>query len=155
MINLEANIEKYCAIINNLRLQGGCYTAPEMSTVLRGIPYSTVLPVIMRRNPNISGYIVYETGIEFDTKRSIYKDALLKLLIEARRYASDCSRRMRIEHKKSNFIALIKGLCGDFNISPITLRNAVNDACVKLHNNGKSDQVPNILKFYNAYLKIC
>lgn len=155
MINLEANIETYCAIINNLRLKGGCYTAQELSAVLKGIPYATVFPVIMRRNPDISGYTVYETGIEFDTKHSIYKDAMLKLLTEARQYASDCSRRMRIEHKKTDFITLIKELCGDFIISPVTLHNAVNDACVKLHYQGKSDQVPSMLKFYNTYLKNC
>lgn len=108
----------------------------------------------MKRNPNISGYIVNKNKITFDPKHSIYKEAVLKLITDAREYHSKCSKKTRTFNRKSLFISTLKQICGEFTETPIIINKVVIDACIKLHNAGKCDLVPKIMKEYKLY-KMC
>ena len=89
------DIERYTEELNALRIKGGVFNSLELAKALRGImPYSSTVPTIMRRNPDISGYTVLEKGIEFDPKHSIYKDAVAKIIEEAARYAAASNKRV-------------------------------------------------------------
>ena len=89
------DIERYTEELNALRIKGGVFNSLELAKALRGImPYSSTVPTIMRRNPDISGYTVLDKGIEFDPKHSIYKDAVAKIIEEAARYAAASQKRV-------------------------------------------------------------
>ena len=150
------DIEKYTEELNALRIKGGVFNSLELAKALRGImPYSSTIPTIMRRNPDISGYIVLDKGIQFDTKHSIYKDAVAKIIEEAAKYAADSQRRVVATAKKKKFVALLHSYVGEFSVTPLIVDRVVKDICVSLYNSGKCVEVPAFLQAYNKYLKIC
>ena len=149
------DIERYTEELNALRIKGGVFSSLELAKALRGImPYSSTVPTIMRRNPDISGYIVLEKGIKFDPKHSIYKDAVAKIIEEAAKYAADSNKRVIATAKRKKFILLLHSYVGEFNATPLIIDRVVKDICVSLYNSGKCAEVPAILKAYKN-LKIC
>lgn len=150
------DIERYTEELNALRIKGGVFNSLELAKALRGImPYSSTVPTIMRRNPDISGYTVLEKGIEFDPKHSIYKDAVAKIIEEAARYAADSNKRVIATAKRKKFILLLHSYVGEFNATPLIIDRVVKDICISLYNSGKCVEVPTIIKAYKKYLKIC
>lgn len=149
------DIERCTEELNALRIKGGVFNSLELAKALRGImPYSSTVPTIMRRNPNISGYTVLEKGIKFDPKHSIYKDAVAKIIEEAARYAAESNKRVIATAKRKKFILLLHSYVGEFNATPLIIDKVVKDICVSLYNSGKCAEVPAILKAYKN-LKIC
>lgn len=149
------DIERYTEELNALRIKGGVFNSLELAKALRGImPYSSTVPTIMRRNPDISGYTVLEKGIKFDPKHSIYKDAVAKIIEEAARYAAESNKRVIATAKRKKFILLLHSYVGEFNATPLIIDRVVKDICVSLYNSGKCAEVPVILKAYKN-LKIC
>lgn len=149
------DIERCTEELNALRIKGGVFNSLELAKALRGImPYSSTVPTIMRRNPDISGYTVLEKGIEFDPKHSIYKDAVAKIIEEAARYAAESNKRVIATAKRKKFILLLHSYVGEFNATPLIIDRVVKDICVSLYNSGKCAEVPAILKTYKN-LKIC
>lgn len=149
------DIERYTEELNALRIKGGVFNSLELAKALRGImPYSSTVPTIMRRNPDISGYTVLEKGIKFDPKHSIYKDAVAKIIEEAARYAAESNKRVIATAKRKKFILLLHSYVGEFNATPLIIDRVVKDICVSLYNSGKCAEVPAILKAYKN-LKIC
>lgn len=149
------DIERYTEELNALRIKGGVFNSLELAKALRGImPYSSTVPTIMRRNPDISGYTVLEKGIKFDPKHSIYKDAVAKIIEEAARYAAESNKRVIATAKRKKFILLLHSYVGEFNATPLIIDRVVKDICVSLYNSGKCAEVPAILKVYKN-LKIC
>ena len=150
------DIERYTEELNALRIKGGVFNSLELAKALRGImPYSSTVPTIMRRNPDISGYTVLEKGIEFDPKHSIYKDAVAKIIEEAARYAAASNKRVIATAKRKKFILLLHSYVGEFNATPLIVDRVVKDICISLYSLGKCVEVPAILKAYKKYLKIC
>lgn len=149
------DIERCTEELNALRIKGGVFNSLELAKALRGImPYSSTVPTIMRRNPDISGYTVLDKGIEFDPKHSIYKDAVAKIIEEAARYAAESNKRVIATAKRKKFILLLHSYVGEFNATPLIIDRVVKDICVSLYNSGKCAEVPAILKAYKN-LKIC
>lgn len=149
------DIERYTEELNALRIKGGVFNSLELAKALRGImPYSSTVPTIMRRNPDISGYTVLDKGIKFDPKHSIYKDAVAKIIEEAARYAAESNKRVIATAKRKKFILLLHSYVGEFNATPLIIDRVVKDICVSLYNSGKCSEVPAILKAYKN-LKIC
>lgn len=149
------DIERCTEELNALRIKGGVFNSLELAKALRGImPYSSTVPTIMRRNPDISGYTVLEKGIKFDPKHSIYKDAVAKIIEEAARYAAESNKRVITTAKRKKFILLLHSYVGEFNATPLIIDRVVKDICVSLYNSGKCAEVPAILKAYKN-LKIC
>lgn len=149
------DIERYTEELNALRIKGGVFNSLELAKALRGImPYSSTVPTIMRRNPDISGYTVLEKGIKFDPKHSIYKDAVAKIIEEAARYAAASNKRVIATAKRKKFILLLHSYVGEFNATPLIIDRVVKDICISLYNSGKCAEVPTILKAYKN-LKIC
>ena len=150
------NIDKYTTLLNTLRLKGGIYKTSELVKELKGLPNYYAIPTIMKRHKNISGYIITDDGIQFDSKHSIYKEAVIKLIEEARKYASECSHKSYIKRQRTEFINMLKN---HFNkpikTTKIALDKAVNQLCIDLYWQGRSSEVPDILRQYNLYVKKC
>ena len=152
MINLETNIEIYCQKFNELRLKGKTYTTPQLAKALRGFPFSSAIPVVMRRNPDLSGYVVVKDGITFDTKHSIYKEGMLKILKEARDYIKECNARNYIKTRNTEFLNTLN-LEGQK--TKLNIKKAVEKLCVSLYYQCQTKKVKKIMSDYQFYLKHC
>lgn len=98
------SIEETTIRINSIRQKGGSYTSRQLSTLLEGCPYKMLLPMMMKKHPNIIGYSIKGRNIVFDTYHSINIKAIQLFIKEAREYQINLNRRssiLSIEDKES------------------------------------------------------
>ena len=152
MLDIENNIEVYCQKFNEFRSKGGTYTTPQLAKALRGFPFSSAIPVVMRKNPNLSGYLIVKDGITFDTKHSIYKEGMLKILKEAREYIKECNSRNYIKTRNTEFL---NKLNLEGQKTKLNIKKAVEKLCVSLFYQCQTKEVKKVMEDYKFYLKSC
>lgn len=119
------SVEETSVHINSIRLKGGKYSNGELIKLLDGFPYNRILPLIMRRHPNILGYSVVNKSIVFDTEHSININAIRLFIKEAREY--------QIENNKPRTLSL-------------KAKQDIINKCLELYFNGNSYEVHKLYK---------
>lgn len=120
------SIEETTIHINSIRQKGGSYTGRQLSALLEGCPYKVLLPIIMKRHPNIIGYSIKGRNIIFDTYHSINIKAIELFIKEAREY--------QINYNKQSSRLSIKD------------KESIIKQCLDLYFSGRSDEVCKLIK---------